>query len=207
LPLHIQLCRQHEVLAAETMTWFRIMGSEAHPAIPRLAGLLVNSKEIGVQLGAMEALGAIGDPAIPQLLALYQTNTTSISDFVRYSLLAVEEAGPHTRQAVPLVQAWLRDEKDPVGGQAAAALGRWRIEPETSVPALIQCLERRDDNVVLAAVQSLRSFGRSAKPAVPALVWLLDYHSAAIQMSVTNALRLIAPEELEKIVAANRQKR
>ena len=140
------------------------LGREAHPAAPQLLAAL---KLPGVRYAAAEALGPVGadpDVAVPVLIALLKNEE---DDGGRLAVArALGNFGPAAASALPALRETLRS----VGGggwPAAEAIGK--IGGPDAVPALVEALQSKDDQVRLTAIQGLGNLGGAAAPAVEAL--------------------------------------
>jgi len=150
---------------------------------------------------AFIALGALGEDALPGLIAMYQRSITTNSQS------AIEDAlawiGPAAKPAIPLLLGMATHANPRLKANALWALGEIHAEPELCVPVLIHALADADDWVRLCAAHALGMFGADAKSAVPSLSALKNTPtmltgamlSTKIQLrvEVRNALRKIEP--------------
>jgi HEAT repeat protein len=117
----------------------------------------------------VEALGAVGTPAVPPLIQALGDGNSDVRKAACRALGAIGD-----RQAVPpLIQA-LRHGNSDVRAAACEALGA--IGDRRAVPPLIQALRDRDSDVREAACEALVKIGA---PAVPHLIQALgdgDWH-------------------------------
>lgn len=180
----------------DEMEWFEIVGSKAAPAIPALTRMLNDSSQDVVRR-AIYPLAYIGKEGLPPLVAALgnpaNPDRSTIADAIR--IMAIEQID--TRSAVPALIQCLKDTNLWVVTSAIEAL-IWagRQQPEVAVPALIGCLkvprmEVRDD-----AADCIGSFREKARPAVPALIKLLNDAAPHVRWAATNSLHKIAPEAL-----------
>jgi len=173
---------------------------------------------------AMDALGAIGSPAIPALAELLgDTQAVNAATFalVRISKEAlpvlldtltngatrarVEVAGamsmfgPDAVEAVPALVECLRHEDAGVRGNAIASLQGIPKRPDIAVPALMACLNDSEVGVRDNAATVIGKFGQNAEPAVSDLVRLArsdtDSH---VRTRAAESLRLISPERADR---------
>jgi HEAT repeat protein len=90
---------------------------------------------------AADALGRIGEPAVP---ALIQALSHPDPEVREQAGRAISLIGPKAAAAVPELVRLLDDESDSVRRQAARALGQIGAAAKAAVPALIKQLERRE---------------------------------------------------------------
>jgi len=169
------------------------LGPAGKDAVPILVGLLGH-------MNVFEALGKIGEPAVPDLIQALQ----AVEDNTRRATLrALEEMGPVAAPAVPALIAFVAD-KNPeirrgamnvlrsigkkaaaavpnlakalqdkqVEVRAAAACALFSVAGETkkTVPVLADALKCKDSSISEAASKVFREMGSQAEPAVPALI-------------------------------------
>ena len=143
-----------------------ILGADAAPAIAELARLASGPPGLQSTTWAIIALGDIGPPALPTLLAFAtnpaaQCRASAIAEFPKL--------GTNASHVLPTLIALLNDADPEVTYRAASAIGDLGVSPETSVPALTACLQRTDPTLRAIVAMSLRKFGRGAQSALPTL--------------------------------------
>jgi len=172
---------------------FSVLGPEALPAAPELAGLL-GSPDVNVRYRAGVALGGVGQGALSFLLSV-ATNRQDALDltvlFAAWSIL-----GTNAAPAIPTLIGRLRNPDQAVAGTSAALLGISATQPETVVPALSEAAGGTNAHVRVCAVEAFSAFGQSARGAVPVLVRALGDGDTAVREAATNSLRKVAPEML-----------
>jgi len=145
---------------------------------------------------AATALGAMGSDAagaVPELIQLYENPISGPSQ--RYTLIALGKIGPAAKMAIPsLLHTVSTSTEEEVRGSAVFALAGIHAEPERVVPVLISCLADTSIDVQQAAAEGLGNFGENAKPAVPALVVLLQNPNPSVIGLARVALLRIDPE-------------
>jgi HEAT repeat protein len=116
--------------------WLRELGPEARDAVPALAQTLRTDRDACWEAGM--ALGTIGKPALPHLVAALGDKDPNVR---RIAATALELLGPDATSALgPLIKA-LDDEKDYVRLAAGSSLSR--LGP-TAVPVLTNALASGD---------------------------------------------------------------
>ena len=126
----------------------------------------------------VEALGAVGTPAVPLLI---QALGDWDEDVCRAAAEALGAIGDP--QAIPALIQALGDDESWVRAAAARALGA--IGDPQAVPALIQALGDGWDDVRRAAAEALVKIGT---PAVPALIQALGHRYSAVRRAAARAL-------------------
>ena len=118
---------------------------------------------------------------ISQWLAALRDDDQSVRLEAAYNL---PDIGPDTKHNVLILIEVLLENKDPdVRRYVASALGEINLEPELTVPALIQALEDEDQNVRAHALVALVQIG---PPAVPKLVEFLTSRQDLAKASSAN---------------------
>jgi len=180
---------------------FEILGKEAASAVPALTRMLNDSNQDVVRK-AIYPLASIGEDGLPPLVAALgntqNPDRSTIADAIR--VMAIEQID--TRSAVPTLLQCLKDTNSWVVTSAIEAL-LWaaRRQPEVAVPALIGCFEDPRTEVRDDAADCIGSFREKARPAVSALIKLLNDASPHVRWATTNSLQKIAPEVLTNGVA------
>ena len=103
--------------------------------------------------------------------------------------------GPLAKSAAPALLEVLKRKEESLCGPAAGALVNIQANPDTAIPALMDCMVDRDGHGQSDVVEALGEYGPRAKAAVPALINLLaDRSSKDIMQAVPKALKKIDPE-------------
>jgi len=165
---------------------------------------LLGSNDRRVRVAAAEALGGIGPAAKTAVGDLIRALADKESEVRYVTATALGEIGPAAKDAVPALIAALGDERGWLKWAAARALVY--IDPAAaakhSLPRLCEALASRHDDVRGRAAVALGDLGRSAVPAVPALIRALrDKQATAyydepwiVRRHVAVALGKIGPE-------------
>jgi HEAT repeat protein len=119
-------------------------------------------------LVAVNALAALGEPAVPPLIELLNVKDEPLR---ARAASALGEIGPPARGAIPALIELLRLPDRETRENVATALAG--IGPEAVEP-LTQALRDRDPKVRGGAAFALEKLGAQAKPAIPALVAALS---------------------------------
>lgn len=165
------------------------LGPMAKPAIPDLFRMLQSKDNMNV---ASYALAGIGPDAIPPL-----TDTlTNANPRVRMcAATGLGCLGPQARQAEPALLQCLKDEDHFVQERAAHSLGLIGGNPATIVPALVQCLEHETDAFgSTLIIATIARFGTNARPAIPALIKIIESKRIVVAGHALGALRKIDPD-------------
>ena len=174
---------------------FKALGLEAKQAVPELDGLMNNPGGGDRAKRATVALGFLGKDAVQPLMRALTNKQAGI----RFNAVsAVSSLNSNAGPAVPLLIQRLNDTNQFVAVYAAIALGDLKLERELAIPALTNSLEDPRSAVRSYAARALGGFRREARQAVPALVSHLADSDRKTREAVTNAIRQIDPEALEK---------
>ena len=152
---------------------------------------------------AFEQLGGEGKVAVPELIEIYEMNSSPWSQEVVAGVFFW--IGPPARQAVPSLLRCITSTNAGVRSGAVNALGRIHAEPKEVVPALVVCLHDPDHDIRKFAASALGEFGPEAKEAVPALIEILRREEEYISPGASAALQKIDPETAAKVIAENQQ--
>lgn len=152
-----------DVLRGWAVRGFAALGTNAEPAIPRLARML---DEREVQLMAARALSKIGPNGFSVLTnALATKNAATRNDMI---FAMGQEGGADTKVIAALLINSLKDADWAVRGNAAIFMaGR---DPGVAVPVLIAMLDDKDYYVRDGAIGALQSYGSAAASAAPKLL-------------------------------------
>jgi len=169
---------------------FEILGSSAAQAVPALAKLLTGTNKL-VRFTAAQALGEIGAPALPVLMAGLTNRSFAIGTD---SALAIVNLGTNAAPAIPILLNDLQNPNHFYRERAADALGNLHIQPDVVVPALTNLLNDPTNAARFIAINSLGKFGPAARSAVPVIAPFLT--NSDLDVVAKRALRQIAPEVL-----------
>lgn len=139
-----------------------------------------------------EALRADAQPAVPELIRIY--DRSSSPDSQSCASMALIAIGPEAaRAAIPSFLRAAASSDARRRETAVFALAKVHIEPQLVVPGLMKALSDTDANVRGMAVVGLNEIGWSggARPAVPALVQLLGDPDGKVRRAAAEALRNI----------------
>jgi HEAT repeat protein len=140
------------------------------------------------------ALGPLGKDAVPALIDLLRDPDSNVR---LHAADCLGDIGPLAGAAVPHLVPFLGDTNRIVRWDATVNLGRIHMESALVVPILINSLN--PTNAILpTTISVLGEFGEQAKPAVPALVQLLNSERENVRLEATNALKQIDPEAAAK---------
>lgn len=115
----------------------RLGQRRARGAIPALTLRARKDLDYGVRLSATTALGQIGEPALPEMIALLEDPTIEDKWPIAFTL---SRLGPPAAPAVPGLMALLDDEDYRVRQQSAEALGGIGPKASEAVPKLLHLM-------------------------------------------------------------------
>lgn len=159
------------------------IGSEAAPAIPELAAILLEYQ--GGSEAAADALAGIGTPSLKVLTA------AAASDNITVRTLAIRSLHKIGGPAVPSFVDLLGAKHVDVQRQVAALLGAMQVQDKSVVIALGYATKDKDFQVRFSALQSLQQMGTGAKLAEPYVVTLLTDIDPQMRLSAFHTLRSI----------------
>jgi hypothetical protein len=165
----------------------RMLGTNATPTLPILAGYIGDSE---LSQYATMAMSGCGEAALPYLSeGIASTNRGTIFGAVS----GLGQLAEHTESALqPLIQM-LEHTNWEVRMLAAGILREKVPHPDVVVLALIRALSDSDFRVQRVAASSLGQFGELAKPAVPSLLGLLSNTNDWVAVFASNAVLRIDP--------------
>jgi hypothetical protein len=188
---------------------FRVLGTNASPAVAELEKILKGSGRRWSQAWAMEALTPIGKDAFPALLAALENPNTKFKGQAAEGICEMAEHGVDISPAIPALllvdrateeRAKKFRKTNPARSvfDYAYVMPRLLFEnrPHFLIPALTDCLHNSNNDVRVEAANALGRLGEAARPAVPALKEALDVRVIAVQEAAVDALEKIAPEVL-----------
>jgi len=143
-------------------------------------------------LKGFEVLRANAQPAVPELITIYELHISPQQQFcVGQALLAI---GPQAaRAAIPSFIRAAGSSDTRVREFAIWALSQVHAEPSLVVPALVKSLSDTSANNRSIAAMGLKEIGWSggARPAVPKLVQLLTDQDGQVRRAAADALKSI----------------
>ena len=182
----------HQAELASTM--FYALGPGATNAIPKLLSISQHRTKADSQR-ALSAVASLGNAALPCLLTALATPGRTDRVAIAHLISGMRR---DVRPAIPVLVSCMRDTNMYLVMEATRALVILKVGPEIVVPELISGLTNREHEVRALSAQLLMGFGAAAKPAVPSLVAALDDNDPSTCVAARGALRILAPEELEK---------
>jgi hypothetical protein len=185
-----------ELWAAIAATAFRDLGEQAASAVPELSKLLATYDPGRPPQAALDALLYIGNPGLPALAMVITNKSFPLDD--RISVVRRLRPLTQTNTAV-LVHILAGNCAEPeLSHVIIQILGEFHSEPQITVPALVGCLRSRDVMTRMNASGALGQFGEEAGAAVPELMAASHDENPALRVMARDALRKIAPENLEE---------
>ena len=170
------------------MAGFRALGAQGAPAAPSLVKLMIETNLPNLSAAAAEALGVTGTQGLPPLLSALNQPGHQRHRVLVNQLGYLRNMGSNAAPLIPILAADCSSADSATACAAARALGKLRIEPDLSIPALTRCLASDDPMTRSEAAFSLGRFGPLAKTAIPALLPLGADASPRVRLAATNAL-------------------
>jgi len=198
------------VRAASIHTISKISGDSMNPATLKVLFQLTEDKNDSVSEAALKAIGRVS--------FLEKTNSASQEDWAIY-LPALLKALHHSDQRIrrsaaealkffarPGVKAerdipkvitslglQLEDRNAQVVAAAAESLSYFESSASPAVSTLVKCLSRKEPLVLIKACRALGAIGEKAKPALPAMIPLLNHRIVEVEEKAGESLRKISP--------------
>ena len=186
-----------DVTSSETL-WhnglniFRVLGSNASPAIPTLVGY-INHPDSAAAGNASSAFRYIGTNCIPSLLVALADTNKNVAQLAAYSL---GHFGTNSISATPLLVRYIQTENGDLADMAAYSLTKINDDPIVVVPVLTYHIKTKASPFSRVVVQKLGSFGTNADSAVPLLVEIIRSNTwLTLIPSAISALEQIDPEK------------
>jgi HEAT repeat protein len=144
------------------------VGCQEKAAPPDIDGLItkLKSPDRGVSGEANLALIRIGEPVVPRLIEMLQSEDPRLRKTAATTLWGLGAKG---KAAVPALAVVLADPEPSLRRPAAMALDSMGPAAAEAVPALIQALRDRDGEVRQWSAKALGHIGPAAAAAIPAL--------------------------------------
>jgi HEAT repeat protein len=184
---------------------FGPLGSLASSAVPELARRINSTNSPAVVTCAIYALGSMGEPAVPVLVAhMANTNALNRAEAVRW-LVWRPELATNDISIVPVLLACLDEPNPTLRKNAALALARIaelsRPSPELVIPVLTDHLRKIETmDVHSFLLLALAAYGEQARTAVPVLLSMTTNRNEWVRREATDALRNVAPDVLTNAV-------
>ncbi len=157
----------------------------AHSYIQQLK--TANEKELSTLI---ETLVSLGKPAVPALIDALQDREPAVRNS---AAIALGKIGKDANAAVPALKKVLDDRDFQVRSSAMQALSF--IDKKAIVPFLIEELSSEQAWERYSATHALRTFGKEAVAAVPALIKVIkEDKDGSVRSSATTALGLIGKD-------------
>lgn len=164
-------------------------GAAAKDAAGPLAGAAAGDPSFMVQMASYRALGRMGAPAVPSLVALLRDQEPAVAAPAADELFAM---GTVAKDAVPALLQLLpdRNAESRTRGAAAAALGAVGAADGRTLPALLLALKSDADQLVSGAAVGLGKVGAAA---VPSLIKVVKEGSGREKLGAVSALGGVGP--------------
>jgi HEAT repeat protein len=177
------------------------VGAEARTALPALrAALADKGEDMAVRLAAAEAVWQIDQDAgasVPLLVKLLKDNDDRLWG---RTATVLGKMGAGAGEAAPALAAILETETADLAVRLTVAEALWRINQDvrTTVPVLVEILEREDEkDARVKAAAILENMGPAARDAIPALSEALDDPDPEVRAASARALTQVSPLQAE----------
>ena len=180
---------------------FEPLAELATNAVPELVDMIKDPVFPRASQRAIAALGGIGRPALPILLARL-TNTNALHRVEVANLFSIfKELGTNDASVVPILVRCLEDPDSDLRFAAALALGSRAVDERAQAPLVVPALANylnfaADEESQDMAMRALGAYGDQARASVPVLLRMTEYPVETIRKAATNTLLVIAPEAL-----------
>jgi HEAT repeat protein len=149
---------------------------------------------------ALSAFAILGAEAVPHLIQIYNHNNSEWrKSLAAYGLASI---GPAAKEAIPHLASGATNRSAQVRHSVLSAFIQIHSEPEIVVPIMIKALGDSESLIRTTAALGLTQFGNNAKPAIPALLRLLENEpNPETRSSALATLNTIDPEAAAKAEA------
>jgi hypothetical protein len=188
---------------------FKVLGTNAIPAIPVLKAILANPTNGYACVLAQRALTRIGSDGFAAVLEAIATPRPDRGDLIQGDMLTPYIARPsemppgqadpnykiNSKRAVPFLLKCLEDHDSFVQDHAVMLLST--SDPDSVVPALTNFIQGSPPQETRRlAIAALRAYGKISPAVVPFLSSRLNDPDPTIREETTNALKTITSESL-----------
>lgn len=177
--------------AAEAEYAFLILGPAARGAVPELARLAINAKDLQASIRCVGALRSVGPDSVPGLTAII-SNPNAKPRFLAINCL--QQFGTKSLSAIPALLNCLNDKSPIIVSAAAEALGTLALEPTIVIPALTATLQSTNAQCRAGAVRGLGNFTNASALAAPPLRRALRDQDPLVRIEAANALWCVTGE-------------
>lgn len=166
---------------------------------PRILTALIKAlkdDEGYVRAAASDALYKIGEPAVPALVEVLQSDEGCVWAALTLGILA-----ERARAAIPALISALNDCDPRVRVEAAGALVK--VQPEEPLPleTLIESLQCENGDARARASYHLRCLGARARSALPALISALRDEDRTVRENAAETIGVFGPAAVEAVAA------
>jgi HEAT repeat protein len=168
-----------------------MLGVQAAPIIP---DLIANLSDPELSGDSANALGAIGEPALPAILE----TANSTNWYFRWAAAVAPTPFTNQLKATQTLHMLARDTQPEVRQAVAETIGNFLNHPESSVPLLAALLSDTTSSVRQTACTALISFGTNACSAAPALSNVMS--DTALMTETARVFRQIGPKAATEII-------
>ena len=177
-------------LADDATGIFYIIGEQGSAAVPELTKVLLTASDLGVRARAAYCLLSVGEPALPSVISAL-TNPLPEVQFAVVELLSSPRTWRFGTNTGTLHSVLIRlsKENSDVGRCSVRALGKLKLKPAESVPALVNALASKNERIRYEALWALARFGER-----DAIRIAFNDQSENIRSTATNLLLLNNPK-------------
>ncbi len=191
-PILQRLAGKEPIYGDRAVQTFALFGESASPMIPELSRLLRDPKP-AVSTRAAEALGCIGDQAMPALIAALTDQRVSDRSVVAVQISFKQESGTNGVAAIAALTQCLKSKDPQLAFWAGHVLGRSWADRALTIPVLIDGLSDPRPDVRAVCAESLGWPGEQSRQAVPSLTKALSDPDPGVRNAASEALRRIGP--------------
>ena len=171
---------------------FQALGATASNAVPTLLRVYRRKISVSSQQQTLEALGAIGPPALPAgTPVLLDGLTNSILDLRANAASAIGQIHGQPEVFVPALINALKDSDYVVRLIAAEALAAYGPDSKPAIPGLVALMNDPNPYVCLAATNALKTIDPVA--GMPALINALKDSDAYVRINAARTLARYGP--------------
>jgi hypothetical protein len=150
---------------------------------------LMNAPQMQTANRATRVLARVGPTGIPPLVAVLESPSHHMRRAVVLAAVRMEDPGPAAEKLVPgLIESLKDDGNIGVAPEAAMGIGKFKVLPRLSVPALARVLGVADPRLRCSAAWALGEFSADAAEAIPALTALRNDPDSNVRSAAESAL-------------------
>jgi hypothetical protein len=164
---------------------FSALGSIAVPALPELERRASLTNSCATRDSAQLAIAYLGPPGVPIISRLLSTPNAGGDGMLIECALAL---GTNALPLIPIFVQRLQASNAGTAFFSARTLGEMQLDPQTTIPALSNCLFDPRREVRMEAPLAIMRFDQRARPVLPAFTNLLNDPEPDVRKNASTAI-------------------